>query len=256
MLLNCRDITMRFGGLTAVNKVGFGIESNDIMGLIGPNGSGKTTLFNIITGLYKPTAGEILFSEQNIAGRKPDYITRCGIARTFQNIRLFNNMTVWENVQVGRHCRFGESIFDDMFNSRRKLQEERRSNAYLQELLAMFNLYHLKGELARNLPYGVQRKLEIVRALASEPKLLLLDEPAAGMNAQETGELMNFISQVGQMGIALLVVEHDMKLVMNVCNKIAVLNHGKLIAYGAPREIQSNEEVISAYLGRQVKQGA
>jgi len=256
MLLECCNVTMKFGGLTAVDKVSIQIAENQIIGLIGPNGSGKTTLFNIVTGLYKPTSGRILFLGQDIAGRKPDYITRAGIARTFQNIRLFNSMTVWENVQVGRHCRFGESLFDDLFNSRRKIQEQNKANAFLAELLAMFNLYELKDELARNLPYGLQRKVEIVRALASEPKLLLLDEPAAGMNAAETESLMQYISQIHHMGITILVVEHDMKLVMNICDRIAVLNHGKLIAWGSPAEIQTNDAVIGAYLGKQVMAGA
>lgn len=256
MLLQCCNVIMKFGGLTAINNVNIDVTEGKITGLIGPNGSGKTTLFNIISGLYKPTSGQVIFDEQNIAGKKPDFINKLGIARTFQNIRLFKEMTVWENVLVGRHSRFSQTIWDDLFATKRKITQEKEAIKYLAKLLDMFNLTEVAYEEASSLPYGLQRELEIVRALASEPKLLLLDEPAAGLNPQETNNLMKLVKKIRDMGIAILIVEHDMKLVMNICDRIIVLNNGKLIAQGAPQEIQKNEEVITAYLGRQVKQGA
>lgn len=256
MLLTCSGLTMRFGGLTAVDHVDLSIEAGKIIGLIGPNGSGKTTLFNMISGVYAPTSGSIRLENKEIAGKKPHQIIQAGIARTFQNIRLFTDMTVWENVLVGRHCRLGETILDDIFNTRRKRAAEAGTAAHLTQLLDLFRMTHLRNELAKNLPYGIQRELEIVRALASEPQLLLLDEPAAGMNPQETAELTRFIAKIRDMGTTILVVEHDMKLVMNICDHIAVLNYGRKIAEGSPSQIQNNEEVIKAYLGRQVKKDA
>lgn len=256
MLLSCDHVLMKFGGLTAVDQVDLNVDTGEIVGLIGPNGSGKTTLFNLISGVYRPTSGQILFKGQNIAGRKPDAVTHCGIARTFQNIRLFSDMTVWENVLIGRHSRFHQSLLADILNTRRKSQEERAAAERITHMLALFRMTQYKDELAKNLPYGLQRKLEIVRAMASEPSLLLLDEPAAGMNANETAELIDFIGRLRDMGTTLFLVEHDMKLVMNVCDRIAVLNYGKKIAEGNPASIQTNEEVIKAYLGKQVKKGA
>lgn len=256
MLLACEHVLMKFGGLTAVDHVDLKVEAGEIVGLIGPNGSGKTTLFNLISGVYRPTSGQILFKGQDIAGHKPDAVTHCGIARTFQNIRLFTDMTVWENVLIGRHSRFNQSLLDDIFHTRRKSREEKAAAERITDMLTLFRLLQYKDELAKNLPYGLQRKLEIVRAMASEPALLLLDEPAAGMNANETAELIDFIVRLRDMGTTLFLVEHDMKLVMNACDRIAVLNYGKKIAEGDPASIQTNEEVISAYLGKQVKKGA
>ena len=256
VLLTCSNLTMRFGGLTAVDNVNLTIEPGMIVGLIGPNGSGKTTLFNMISGIYTPTSGSIVLNNTIITGKKPDQIIAAGIARTFQNIRLFSDMTVWENVLVGRHCRLDQKLVDDIFNTRRKREAESEASVYLTQLLELFRLAPLRDELAKNLPYGLQRELEILRALASEPRLLLLDEPAAGMNPQETSELTHFIAQVRNMGTTILVVEHDMKLVMNICDQITVLNYGRKIAEGTPREIQTNEEVIKAYLGKQVNKNA
>jgi len=252
VLLSCENLVIRFGGLVAINDVDLTVNKGEILGLIGPNGSGKTTMFNLITGIYKPASGKIRLDGQDITGRKPHVVTRCGVARTFQNIRLFSSMTVWENVMVGRHCRLRESIVHDIFNTPSKLQEEKRAEDYLNELLGMFRLSQYREEKAKNLPYGLQRELEIVRALATEPQLVLLDEPAAGMNPQETAELMRLIRQVRDMGFTVLLVEHDMKLIMNICDRIAVLNYGRKIAEGNPLEVQANVEVIEAYLGRRM----
>jgi branched-chain amino acid transport system ATP-binding protein len=255
-LLTLDDLTIAFGGLIAVNSVTTRIEKGQIFGLIGPNGSGKTTIFNLISGIYKPTRGQIMLDGVDISYLRPDKVAEMGISRTFQNIRLFKDLTVLENVLIGSHCRINTRFLDDLFDSKRKREEEKKAVANAVELLDMFDLLDLKDEKAKNLPYGKQRELEIVRAIASQPKLILLDEPAAGMNPQESQNLMKLIFKVRDRGLTVLIVEHDMKVVMGICDRIAVLNYGKKIAEDTPENIQKNEEVILAYLGRRDAQNA
>lgn len=248
-LLEARNLTMTFGGLMAVDSVSFDIDQGEILGLIGPNGAGKTTCFNLLTGIYHPTSGEILFKDDKLSNSKTFEVTKKGIARTFQNIRLFNNMTVLENVLIGQHCRTKAGLFGAITRVGSVLKEESMAREKAEQLLKFVGLLEKKEEKAKNLPYGEQRRLEIARALATDPELLLLDEPAAGMNPQETSDLINLIKEIRKMGKTILLIEHDMKLVMGICDRIVVLDYGKKIADGTPKEIRDNSRVIKAYLG-------
>lgn len=256
ILLETEKLTRAFGGVIAVNKVSFSVEEGLITGLIGPNGAGKTTLFNNITGLDTPTKGRVLFEGKDITGAAAHKICRMGIARTFQNIRLFKELTVVENVMIGRHFKTGKSEtkgrFANALNSYFRLkQEEEEIYERSLEWLRFFDMGDMSDELAKNLPYGKQRELEIARALATDPKLLFLDEPAAGMNPQETEHLMQIIRKIRELGITVVLIEHDMKLVMSICDTITVLNYGMKLAEGTPVEIRSNTDVIEAYLGKE-----
>ena len=251
-ILDIRHLCVDFGGLRAVDDFTLLIGRTEIAGLIGPNGAGKTTVFNLLTNVYKPTQGRILLNGQDTRGKSMHELNRLGIARTFQNIRLFAGLTVEDNVKVGMSHGYSDGVFTDMFRLPGWWRTERRQHVRALELLDLFNLTDKADSLAGNLPYGDQRRLEIVRALASEPKLLLLDEPAAGMNPSETHELMDNIRMLrDRFDIAIMLIEHDMNLVMGICEGIAVLNYGKIIAKGTPKEIQSNPVVIEAYLGEE-----
>jgi branched-chain amino acid transport system ATP-binding protein len=253
-LLKVKDLSIQFGGLIAVSNFQLEMEDNDLVGLIGPNGAGKTTIFNMLTGVYEPTTGTIELDGQLINGSKPYEITKKKVARTFQNIRLFKNLSVIENVKISFNYQVKYSLFHSILRLPKFFREEQYMEQRAIELLKIFGLENKANELAKNLPYGEQRRLEIARALAAEPKLLLLDEPAAGMNPQETAELTKLIRWIRDtFKISVLLIEHDMKLVMGVCEKIVVVDYGKIIAYGTPEEIKKNPKVIQAYLGEEVQ---
>jgi branched-chain amino acid transport system ATP-binding protein len=253
-VLDIRSMTMKFGGLKAVDQLDLAVGKGEIVGLIGPNGAGKTTFFNCITGVYPPDEGDIFLvppgkKPHRLNGLKPNRITARGMARTFQNIRLFQNMTALENIMVGRHCRTHAGVLGAILRGPRTRAEEKDIVSVSYTLLHNVGLGDFVNEHAKNLPYGAQRRLEIARALATDPFLLLLDEPAAGMNPQETQRLMDLIESIRKSGVSILIIEHDMKLIMRISDRIYVLDHGVKIAEGKPMEIRNNEKVIKAYLG-------
>jgi branched-chain amino acid transport system ATP-binding protein len=248
-LLGIRSLTKRFGGLVAVKNVSFDVEPGSIVGLIGPNGAGKTTVFNLITGIYRPDEGEINFQGKSIAGLTTHRIVSGGIARTFQTIRLFQNLSVLDNVLAGRHCRMKSGVMGAMLRYPRERREEQAALVAAVQALDFVRLRSEAQNLAKNLSYGNQRLLEIARAIATKPQLVILDEPAGGMNEQETASLISLIRKVRDQGVTVLLIEHDMSLVMRVCEKIVVLEYGSKIAEGSPQEIKNDQEVIRAYLG-------
>lgn len=250
-LLQTTNVVKRFGGLVAVNKMTFSVDAGKIVSIIGPNGAGKTTFFNSLTGIYKPEEGQILFKDHSLIGLRPDQVAATGIARTFQNIRLFGSMTVLENILVGMHIQLKQGAVDTLFRSKKFNEEEQEAENRAKELMAYVGLKNVGNELARNLPYGGQRRIEIARALAANPTLLLLDEPTAGMNPNESEDAIKLFRRIrDEKGITILMIEHDMRVVMGISEHITVMDYGEKIAEGSPQDIRSNQRVIEAYLGR------
>lgn len=250
-LLNTTNVVKRFGGLVAVNKMTFSVDQGRIVSIIGPNGAGKTTFFNSLTGIYKPEEGQIEFEGKSLIGLRPDQVSAIGISRTFQNIRLFGSMSVIENILVGMHNRLEQGAIDTLFRTKKYKVEEEEAEQKAAALMEYVGLRNVGNELARNLPYGGQRRIEIARALAAEPTLLLLDEPTAGMNPNETEEAIKLFRRIrDDKGITILMIEHDMRVVMGISEYISVMDYGEKIAEGSPQEIRSNQRVIEAYLGR------
>jgi len=251
-LLQTIDVVKRFGGLIAVNKMSISLEQGRIASIIGPNGAGKTTFFNSLTGIYKPEEGQINFNGRSLIGLRPDQVSERGISRTFQNIRLFGAMTVLENIIVGMHTQLKQTAIDALFRTKKFHKEERDSEKRAEELMAYVGLKNVGNELARNLPYGGQRRIEIARAIAANPTLLLLDEPTAGMNPNETADAIKLFRRIrDDKGITILLIEHDMRVVMGISEHISVMDYGEKIAEGTPQEIRKNQRVIEAYLGRE-----
>ncbi len=251
-LLETIDVVKRFGGLTAVNKISFSLEKGMIASIIGPNGAGKTTFFNSLTGIYTPEEGQIKFNGQSLIGLRPDQVSERGISRTFQNIRLFGAMTVLENIIVGMHTQLKQSATDALFRTQKFRNEEKDAEKRAEGLMEYVGLKNVGNELARNLPYGAQRRIEIARAIAANPTLLLLDEPTAGMNPNETADAIKLFRHIrDDKGITILLIEHDMRVVMGISEYISVMDYGEKIAEGTPKDIRNNQRVIEAYLGRE-----